>query len=71
MKVFQAALLGALSLATTPALAQAPYPSSRPITFIVPFAAGSGTDLAARTLTGALEEELKGAKFVDLENLRN
>jgi tripartite-type tricarboxylate transporter receptor subunit TctC len=37
------------TLATSAALAQAPYPD-KPIKFIVPFTAGSGTDLIARTV---------------------
>ena len=64
MKVLLAAILGAFSLAATPVLAQTAYPSGRPITMILPFAAGSGTDVAARTLTAAMSEELNGATFV-------
>lgn len=38
--------------------AQAPYPS-RPITLIVPFAAGSGTDMSARVLANDMTDILK------------
>ena len=42
----------------TPALAQAEWRPSRPITFILPFAAGSGTDAVARVLAQMLGAEL-------------
>ena len=38
----------------TPALAQAEWRPNRPITFILPFAAGSGTDAVARVLALSL-----------------
>ena len=44
------------SLLAVPAAAQK-YPD-RPITFIVPWAAGGGADLASRLLGGVLEREL-------------
>ena len=40
------------------AFAQAPYPD-KPIRFIVPFTAGSGTDLIARTVGEAMSRSLK------------
>ena len=58
-------LLGALcALGTASAWAQAPYPS-RPITLVVPFAAGSGTDIGARVLAKDLTELLKTPVVID------
>ncbi|WP_251978648.1 tripartite tricarboxylate transporter substrate binding protein [Salinicola avicenniae] len=50
-----AGLLGLTLLLPLPALAD--YPE-KPITLIVPWAAGGGTDATARTIAAALEEEL-------------
>ena len=47
-----------------PALAQARYPE-KPITFVVPFAAGSGTDQFARALGQSITEQTKQAVVVD------
>ncbi len=54
-----AAFTFGLSLLATfaPALAQAPWPS-KPIKIIIPFAAGGGTDIAARHLQPLLQEVL-------------
>jgi tripartite-type tricarboxylate transporter receptor subunit TctC len=49
--------LAAFALAVTPAAAQE-YPS-RPITLIVPFAAGGPTDVVARTLGQAMGKVLQ------------
>ncbi|WP_240757102.1 tripartite tricarboxylate transporter substrate binding protein [Roseicella aquatilis] len=49
--------LGAGLVLAAPALAQAPYPD-RPITMILSYAAGGGTDAAARTLARFLERDL-------------
>ncbi|GGE53788.1 hypothetical protein GCM10007276_33590 [Agaricicola taiwanensis] len=51
-----AAVAGVLSQA---APAAAEYPE-RPITMVVPFAAGGGTDISARTIAKFLEEEIGG-----------
>ena len=50
-------LLAAALLATGSALAQAAYPS-KPIKFLVPFTAGSGTDLIARTVADTMSKSM-------------
>lgn len=50
--------LAALPLAARAARAQAWSPRGRPITLIVPFAAGGTTDISARVLGAAIEREL-------------
>src|ERR1051326_8439879 len=57
-------LAGALALIAAPAQAQQ-YPS-RPVTIMVPFAAGGGSDLLARLVAQKLEERL-GKPFI-IEN---
>ena len=47
----------AVTLIATSGAALADYPE-RPLTLIVPWAAGGGTDATARTIARALEEEL-------------
>jgi tripartite-type tricarboxylate transporter receptor subunit TctC len=65
MKILGAALFGMIGLSVLPASAQTNYPNEKPITIIVPFAAGSGTDTLARILTKNLAEgEFKNATFV-------
>ncbi|WP_353236035.1 tripartite tricarboxylate transporter substrate binding protein [Diaphorobacter ruginosibacter] len=61
--VLLAALGAGLPLAQ--AQAQAPYPSAGPITLVVPFAAGSGTDAVARVVAQRLGERLKQPVIVD------
>jgi tripartite-type tricarboxylate transporter receptor subunit TctC len=51
------AALAALVLSCAPALAQGAWPN-RPVTFIVPFAAGGGTDAFARPLAAQLDGQL-------------
>lgn len=51
-------LMTALGLSTTAATAQ--YPTERPITLVVPFAAGGGTDVTGRTIARFLEQEIGG-----------
>jgi tripartite-type tricarboxylate transporter receptor subunit TctC len=50
-------LVGAGAVLARPAFAQGAFPS-RPITLIVPFSAGGGTDLGARLLAADVEKEL-------------
>ena len=55
--------LAALALAAAPALAQ-DYPT-KPITFVVPFAAGSATDQLARALGQSVSADSKQSVVVD------
>jgi tripartite-type tricarboxylate transporter receptor subunit TctC len=61
-------VIAVLALATLPlaggALAQAKFPE-KPITFVVPFAAGSATDQLARALGQSITEQTKQAVVVD------
>jgi tripartite-type tricarboxylate transporter receptor subunit TctC len=63
MRKYLFALAAACCLACMNAHAQSDYPT-KPITLIVPFAAGSGTDVLARTLTIAMSQEWARAQFV-------
>jgi tripartite-type tricarboxylate transporter receptor subunit TctC len=47
------------------ALAQAPYPSVKPITLVVPFSAGGGTDIVARLIAEKMREPLKANVVVE------
>jgi tripartite-type tricarboxylate transporter receptor subunit TctC len=65
MKTRITALLAAIALSVLPATAETPYPGDKPITIIVPFAAGSGTDTLARILTKNMAEgDFKNATFI-------
>jgi tripartite-type tricarboxylate transporter receptor subunit TctC len=61
-RTFAVALAAALSMA--PALAQDAYPS-RPITIVVPFGAGSGTDVITRTITEQMGKAMKATFVID------
>ena len=69
MTLFRSLALATLAtlapFATTAALAQQAWPQ-KPVTFIIPFAAGGGTDAFARPLAAQLENQL-GTRIV-LEN---
>ena len=56
-------ILGVLAAVAMPAQAQQ-YPS-RPVTVVVPFAAGGGSDLLARLVTQKLEARLGKAFIVE------
>ena len=65
MKRFLPLLAAALALATTLASAQpAAYPS-QPIKWIVPYAAGGGTDNLARSLAEAMQPSLGQPLIID------
>lgn len=66
MKIlFRAALTtGLLAFSANVALAQSDYPNA-PITLIVPFSAGSGTDAVARAVAAGLADRLKQPVIVD------
>jgi tripartite-type tricarboxylate transporter receptor subunit TctC len=56
--------LAAVACAAVPALAQSNWPN-RPISLIVPFAAGGGTDAFARPLAQQLDNQLKMRVIID------
>lgn len=58
-----AALL--LALAAPSTLAQAQYPKDRPVTIVVPFAAGSSTDVIARLLASEFQASMGGTFIVE------
>ena len=64
MRIDLAVLASLATLAAAPAHAQS-YPA-RPVTIVVPFAAGGGSDLLARLVAQKLEEKL-GKPFI-IEN---
>ena len=65
MKTLISALAALIGLSALPASAQTAYPGDKPITIIVPFAAGSGTDTLARILTKNMAEgDFKNATFI-------
>jgi tripartite-type tricarboxylate transporter receptor subunit TctC len=60
-----ATIVALIGLGAWPAIAQTGYPGQRPVTIVVPFAAGSGTDAIARLLTASMADgEFKNASFV-------
>ena len=62
------AAAAALLLAHTQANAQA-YPGTKPITFVVPFAAGGPTDRVARDLAEAMRKSMGGSANFVVENV--
>ena len=59
------ALVSALMLASSGAMAQSAWPGGKPIRMIVPFAVGGATDVVARLLGQALGESLPASVVVD------
>jgi len=57
-------IAASFALLTLPAFAQTKYPE-KPVTFIVPFAAGSATDQLARALGNSITQDTKQAVIVD------
>ena len=54
-----------LAAAATAVLAHAQtYPGSRPVSIVVPFAAGGPTDRVARDLAEAMRKQIPGSNFV-------
>ena len=59
-----------LALAATAALAHAQgFPGSKPVTFVVPFAAGGPTDRVARDLGEAMRKVMGGQANFVVENV--
>ncbi|QIE46848.1 tripartite tricarboxylate transporter substrate binding protein [Pseudohalocynthiibacter aestuariivivens] len=54
----------AAALALAPSVALAEWPSDKPITLVVGYSAGGGTDILARTMAPFLEKYIEGASFV-------
>jgi tripartite-type tricarboxylate transporter receptor subunit TctC len=63
-RLAMSAVAASAALIASTAFAQGAYPS-KPITFIVPFAAGSATDQLARALGQSITEQTKQAVVVD------
>ena len=64
MPTRRGALAALPALLAAPALAQAPWPTARPIEVFVPFPAGGGVDTMVRGITAQVALRLPGARFV-------
>jgi tripartite-type tricarboxylate transporter receptor subunit TctC len=63
-------VLAAAATAIFAAHAQAPaFPGSKPVTFVVPFAAGGPTDRVARDLAEAMRKSMGGGANFVVENV--
>lgn len=56
--------LFAAAIAVAPGAALADWPTDKPITLVVGYSAGGGTDILARTMAPFLEKYIEGASFV-------
>lgn len=65
-QIFKGALVASALGLCAPLIAQAKYPDDRPITFVVPFGAGSATDQLARAIGKGVTEE--SGQTVVIEN---
>lgn len=54
----------AAALALAPGMALADWPTEKPITMVVAYSAGGGTDILARTMAPFLEKYIEGASFI-------
>jgi len=60
----QKSVILAAALALAPGVALADWPGDKPITLVVGYSAGGGTDILARTMAPFLEKYIEGASFV-------
>ena len=63
--------LGALAVVTLTAPASAQSWPQRPVTLIVPFPAGGGTDAFARPLAAQLDKQFKGTPYLFISSVAN
>ncbi|BAT58244.1 tripartite tricarboxylate transporter family receptor [Variibacter gotjawalensis] len=64
MKRFIAAAVAATLVALAPANAQTAWPGGKPVTIIVPFAAGGTADIFGRMLSSGLAQKFPSATFI-------